>query len=502
MTLVPSSLTVFMVKLVLASVFLIVTVSSLGAQDVPRRPAPGESLEFQHLEGQDYSKANFRNAELTMTRFQGANLSGADFTNAKMDRTELDDANLSHAIGLGSVDFGLGVSAQRANFQHADLRNARITGTYFEGADFRHADLSGAFLRGRFHDALFEGAKVQDAVLLGAGGIESQRGDLRSRGALVNADDFAQAVARGRDFSGCNLRGFQLQNANVDGGRFHDANFHSANLNGASFQRADLSEALLNFAKLEGGHFVDANLSQAKLNGTESSNVDLSRANLRGASLRAANLRNAQMHAADLTGADLSGADLTGADLSAAILDGVQWDAAIIAEVKGITKSRQSELKSNAGRWKHDLSQGFGNFMRSFSVPMWLLCWIAGGIVLIRGWRRTAGHLSLKLMTGMHVLAGLPALAFVLLILCGTSPTAQLSGNPDGWSRWVHIWASLFSFGRLIVIGYVPLLIVAWIVYFKRRVPGVVGSLAISAVLTGLTLLFASGVLMLLAPTA
>jgi uncharacterized protein YjbI with pentapeptide repeats len=468
----------------------------------PPRKTYQKSLSFRKLEGKSFANADLRDTEMSLTHFKGANLRGANFTNSAMDRAELMDADLSHAVGLGTVDFGLGIDAQRANFQHADLRNARLPGTYFENADFRGANLNGAFLAGRFHDAKFDDADVRDAVMLGAAGIEKLHDDLRARGALVDANDFVQAVRAGRDFSGCHLDGFQLAKANLDAASFQSASLHSANLEGASLRGASISDANICWAKLSNAKLSDSNLILARLIGADLTGADLTKAKCRGATFAGAKLRGAKLIGADLTNADFRNADLSGVDLTGAILDGVKWEAAIIADLIGVNPQEQSELNSKAARWKYDLADTLGYVRRAFSFPAWLICWVAGAIVLVRGLMRNPRELFLLIFAGLHSIAAFPAFAFVFLIVAGASPTVQLSGSYSGWSAWVHLWPLAYGVSLLALASFVPLSIIVFVTYFRCGTRGMIKYLLAATLLTGLALLAAVGTMIGLAPSA
>lgn len=461
-----------------------------------------KSLSHEHKERRDFRGADLRDTEMTMTYFDGADLHQANFTGAEMDRAELTDADFSDAVGLGTVDFGLGINAQRANFRHADLRNARIPGSYFENADFRDANLRGAFLAGRFHGARFDGADVRDAIFLGAIGIDRLKADLSRRGAIATSTDFANSIRAGRDYSGSDLSSVQLCNTRLDGAVLNRVSFHSANLEGASLEKARLNRALVCYAKLSRSDLSGADLSESNFGGAELASANLSGANCHGAQFWRANLNGANLAGADLTNADLRYADLTGADLTGTILTGVQWDAAIIADLRGVSPEKQARIKSQAARWKYELVEAWDDFIKGGSIPIWLIAWPSGAILLYFARQRHCGNWVLKALIGVHLLAALPGVAFLFLFLSGTSPTVQLSGSLDGWSTWVGLWPLLLGLSILSVVAFVLLAPAAWIVSIRstnrldRRL------LAGAFVCTGLSLLTSVAVMYLLAPSA
>jgi uncharacterized protein YjbI with pentapeptide repeats len=487
-------------------VLLLLVAGPLIAEGPPapppaRRPPEQRDLFAKELAGSNFRGADLRQANIVMTDLRGADLHGADLTGAKMDRARLEGADLSDAVGLGTADFGFGIDARRANIQRADLRDARAIGA-FDDADFRGANLSGAFLHGRFYGARFDGADVHDAVLLGAVGSKPLHEDLRQRGALVTASDLVRAIRAGRDFTGAPLRDFELASSELDMAPFEGADLREANLEGASLRQARCAGSWICFANLQAANLSGADLTGAHLNGAKLRGANLSSAKCRGAELPGADLRGTKWVGADLTYADLRHADLTGADLTGAILLGAKWDAAIIADVGGVTPEKQAALKTQAARWKYDLDLAIHDIERNFSLPVWLITCVVGGLVLCSGHRRAPGHPALWVLTGLHGVALLPAVAFLFLILTCTAPTAQLSGNMDGWSAWFHLWPLFIGLSYLALAAFLPAVVVAWVACFRRPVAGLKSCLAAATVLTGLALLASLGTLFLLAPDA
>lgn len=375
-----------------------------------------EELSFKQLQGVDLSGKNFSGREMVMTDFSKANLRAANFTNAKVDRAEFTEADLSESTGWASADFGFGIDAQGAKFANADLKGANIPGTYFEKADFRGADLRGAFLSGRFHGANFEGAKVDGAVMLGAGGIESITEDLRMRGAVVDAKDFAEDVRQGRDFSGRHLDGFQLQGAILDGALFERSSLHSANLSGASMKKIRAAKALLAWVNADGASLAGADLSGAICAGINLQAADLSEANCRNVDFSGAKLASARFTNADLTGADFSYADLTGVDFSGAILLNTKWNAAIVERPIGLAPGEAERLHSAAARWKYDLSMAFNSAVSVLSFPVWIGSWLITAVVLAIAVRERNTRPWVVALMALHVAALLPLFCLMMVM--------------------------------------------------------------------------------------
>ncbi len=445
-------------------------------------PPLDESLAFGRLDGKDFHEADLRHHDLSMTRFQHGDFHGVDFTGSELDRTDFDDADLSGTKGWATVDFGLGLSAMRANFQHADLSHAKICGSYFENADFRNADLHDAVLAGRFNDANFTGADVRGTVVLGAGGIESQLDDLRQRGAIVTPEDFVTAIRDGRDFSGCYLNDINLEGMNLDGVIVKNANFGGSSFIKTTFIRADLSRCGLG-CRMGEAKLMEATANGASLYGADLRDADLSHANFRDAKFCSAHLNGANLTGTDLTGADFSGVDLTGANLTGAILDGVIWGDAIIADLRGVTPEQAAELKAKAARWKYDLGRKFDWFLREGSIPMWFICWPLGAICLVCGWQRVVNRPSFALLAILHFIAPLlPVLGWLLL-----------------WCWPTYLGTIILFFPGLILA--IPTVLISWISWWRSSPRPSPALLALATAFTAISLFAAYGIAITTIPT-
>ncbi len=418
----------------------------------------GRSLALSDYRGRDLRGANLRKADLTMADFSGADLRGADVTDAKLDRVNLDGADLRGVIGWAKADLGLGLSANRANFAGTDLRNAKVaggySGGYFEKADFTQTDLTGATLAGRFHGARFEGATLRGALMLGAGGVESIREDLRKRGAIVVGEDFAAAVKSGRDFSHSLLQGAQLQDLNLTALRVQGADLHSANFDRTVLDGADLRGAALYWATAIQARFDGADLTDAQFDNVRADDASFVGAKLVHASLLGTHLPRANLRNVDLIGADLSYADLTGADLTGAILDDVEIEAAIFNGVRGLSAETCRALRGRAGRWRYDLEMAVNEFLEDWSFPVHLMLTPLALVLGLGGRQTTAARGSFTVLMGINAAALLPLLLVLGMGLLGGSPVAQLSVSNMGlWEAWFHAWPVLILVMAALLLG-------------------------------------------------
>lgn len=464
-------------------------------------PIPGiDSLAFTDHRGETFENFDFRGRDLSMGKYEGAKLRGASFAGAEIDRVTFDKADLSNTTGWAEADLGLGIEARAAILDGADLAGATCDGS-FEWASFRGADLSNATLSGRFHGASFDGANVTGALFLGAGGTEALHDDLRARGAIVDKEDFAAAIAAGRSFRGTMLDGVALSNADLSGIDLDEASLHSADLIGSDLSEANLQKALLAWAEAEEANFEGATLSEAICVGLDARGASFRDAKLVATEMSGVDLQRADLTDADLTNADLRGADLAGANLQGAKLDGVQIDDAILDDVKGLSEDELASLQTQAARWQHDLERGWQDFLRNASLPLHLaLSALALGLLVVGGalGRAKPAFVLLAVVNGA---AFVPFALFVLFLLAGGSPVVQMS-NYEMWSMWVHGWPLLLVWvGSAGVIGAGLAL---WEVV-EKSVIGPRNELPLSIAMglaTPLNCFFALQVLFLIAPDA
>jgi uncharacterized protein YjbI with pentapeptide repeats len=417
----------------------------------------GSDLSHADHTGQNLRGADLAYVDLTMADLSGADLREANLTGAKLDRINLDGADLRGVIGWSEADIGLGISANNANFSGTDLRNAKVAGTYsggfFEGANFTNANLTGATLAGRFHDAEFRGAVLKDAVMLGAAGVESLREDLRKRGAIVVAEDFAAAVKSGRDFSHFLLRGVQLQDVNLTGARLVEADFNSAHLDRSIFNSAQLRGAEFYFATAEDAQFDGADLSQSNFDNVDAARASFVGASLVNASLYGTDLTGADMRNADLTGADLSFAELTGADLSGANLNDVEVEAAIIQDIRGVSPDIERMLRRRAGRNWYEIKVRMNEILQDWSLALHLSITPIAIVLAVVGSRGTGARYLYVMIGGINAAMLIPLLTHCILSLAGGSPTAQLSA-PGPWRVWFHLWPlMMLAVGALLLVS-------------------------------------------------
>lgn len=108
----------------------------------------------------------------------------------------------------------------------ANLRYAKLQGTYLQGVDLRGSDLVGAHLEG----SDLYGANLEYSDLTGA---------------YLQGTDLSYANLRGADLTGANLQGTDLSYANLRDAILCSVDLKGANITGACLEGADLYDTTL-----------------------------------------------------------------------------------------------------------------------------------------------------------------------------------------------------------------------------------------------------------------
>ncbi len=171
------------------------------------------------LSNTNLTRANFSNAYLKYADLRFTRLNAANLTNANLVRANLVGAQLNYAILLN-------VDMTSANLSRAKLTNTNLTGVNLSGANLIRANLANADLTG---------ANLSNVNLSGAN--------------LTNT----------------NLTGVNLSGMNLSGAKLTNAQLNSANLSKTDLTNTDLSGANLfraNFNDADVGSFFKANRSK------------------------------------------------------------------------------------------------------------------------------------------------------------------------------------------------------------------------------------------------
>jgi uncharacterized protein YjbI with pentapeptide repeats len=211
----------------------------------------GATLEQASFEQADLTDARLEGAKGEYVRFSRANLRGAKASGAKLDRSQLDEATLEQTdfsgASLVACHFSdaraRGVVMTKATIARATFEGADLTGailTHAKGdrsvwmrakldlADLRYAWMTGAHFaelsanracfveanlkEGRFYRASLQGSSFVRANLFGADFCKASLVGVQFAGANLYDAKFLGAARKDCDFSGANLKRSTLEN--------------------------------------------------------------------------------------------------------------------------------------------------------------------------------------------------------------------------------------------------------------------------------------------------
>src|SRR5882757_6368276 len=178
------------------------------------------------------------------------------------------DPNLSHTYDIQ----GIATDSPVISLTYADLSNADLSKSNFNGAIMTHTNLSHTLLL----DIDLSYAELGGANLFGA--------------------DLTRA-----ELNGCHLNNTNLSLAGLTGANLFEADLSNANLTNADLEYADLTNTALNGANMTTANMINVNLSAAGLHNTNLTGANMIGANLEYASLSSANLRYAFLKNAKVT---------------------------------------------------------------------------------------------------------------------------------------------------------------------------------------------------------
>ncbi len=284
------------------------------------------------------------NAELPNARWAGLDLSEAVLSGADLSGADLSGANLMFAF------------ADSANFDRANLRDARLDQISLENASFQSADLSDASaVKAKFSLTNLKGANLSRSILTGAKFEQAVLEETNCQWAVFSNAILALTTVSGANFLSTNFSHAQLYridmtDAQWTGAAFPRARLLACNLEGlhlpyANFEGAILLKSLLTGTLIPGGKFSFANLKETGLADIEWENADLRGADFTNASFHLGSTRSGlvgstipsegsrtgfytddfneqdfkspeEIRKACLVGANLSGAKVEGADFT------------------------------------------------------------------------------------------------------------------------------------------------------------------------------------------
>lgn len=261
---------------------------------------------------------SFSAADFTRAVLQGINAERADFGHAC-----LLDAKLSHFNGAGA-NFAAAdltrLQGEQVIWNRASLASAHLTEAHLEDSRFLGADLSNAICRSAsFHRCHFTNARLEEADFRDADLSYAILSELDLTGARFDRANF-----QGAHMVRCCLEGMELADA-----EFHRANLHDAIFTDSIMPLADFSQAILFGAKLANVDWEGANLRGADLTNA-TFHMGSSRSGLVGSSIASYGSRTGfytdELHEQDFKAPEeIRKANLRGADLRGARIDNVDF---------------------------------------------------------------------------------------------------------------------------------------------------------------------------------
>jgi uncharacterized protein YjbI with pentapeptide repeats len=219
----------------------------------------GALLDNTNLEGADLTASNFGTKDLARVDTSKAVLPvNIDSLEKSIQQIFVDHLEWLKSEGRGGAqaDFervnlaslnapGVNLSAGRLGL--SILRDAKLTGGYFQMADFSSAfmancDLVASKLQGaKFDKATMTGAKLRDADLspMPVDSMNQRNWNTRLRETNLSAADLRGANLAKADLSGSTLRRADLRDANLKEAILLDCDFSGADLRGANVEGAD-----------------------------------------------------------------------------------------------------------------------------------------------------------------------------------------------------------------------------------------------------------------------
>lgn len=263
----------------------------------------------------NFSHADMRGAMLSGSLMTHAKLNYADFREGRLMRMANDDQQLIARSG----------TADNVNFGYSSLCGANFENARLEGANF-----SGAIL----HASHFKGAKLANAVFEGAVLEEVDLDEMDLPSDILKSCILAPTATAKSERSQQIARLDQHQRwIATDGRDGRAAVFDGEDLRPLA---DDLSRYKLTAISAKGVIAVALDFARLELQGANFEDADLRGANFEGADLRGVRLKNARLGHAKFTGADLrplqmASGDVMVCDFSGAELAVEQLEAAIRA---------------------------------------------------------------------------------------------------------------------------------------------------------------------------
>lgn len=300
-------------------------------QILPQQTGPFRTslrLDGAFLDQADCSELVISKCSMIETSFSAGDFTRATLRGIKAERADFShacllEAKLSHFNGAGANFTAADLTrlhGQQVNWNRASLAFANLTEAHLEDSRFLGADLSNSNCRGAsFHQCHFTNARLQDADFSDADLSYAILSELD-----LTVARFDRASLQGAHMVRCCLEGMELADA-----EFHRANLHDATFTDSIMPLADFSEAILFGARLANVDWEGANLRGANL-ANATFHMGSSRSGLVGSSIASYGSRTGfytdELHEQDFKAPEeIRKANLRGADLRGARIDNVDF---------------------------------------------------------------------------------------------------------------------------------------------------------------------------------
>jgi len=264
------------------------------------RFSEGARIDFQNIETKaaDFECANLKEAKFKGKHRENSRYLSANLEGASFHGSHIHKSDFSHINGFNSSFYG--AHGSECNFSMANLQEADFTGSHWRSRSiFRCADCRNAkFIDAEMSEGFHERINLSNSKCKNADFRKSLMSHAKFNGANCEIAKFHHAVLTNADF-----RNSDCQNAYFTKASLENAQFGRATLHGAHFNHCYGLNSNFSNSKLLRVNFGHANLTGAFfINCNE----------MQGSDFRNAILRNVDFSGSNLTGTDLGGADLTG----------------------------------------------------------------------------------------------------------------------------------------------------------------------------------------------
>ena len=178
----------------------------------------GASMRSAKCSETNFSRSDFRAADIRWTLFDRSLLYNCNFSQARLFHDHVTDSRLDSSDFQGANMFGM--TGHRASLKYCNFTNALMKDVEFTHADFSHSvAVHTRFIRGVLTNSKFDDCNLTDSDFTGAGleGASFKNSIIKNvnfGGAHLQEADFS-----GADLEGCNFYGAEMRNTIFEGAK-------------------------------------------------------------------------------------------------------------------------------------------------------------------------------------------------------------------------------------------------------------------------------------------